>query len=415
MRRAIVWAASLSAVTLAIWISPATTQTQPSAPSELVLRGSYLAVLGDCASCHTRKGGATYAGGRGLNSGFGIIYSANITPDRETGIGNWSSDQFYRAMHSGIADDDSHLYPAFPYPYFTHMTRADDDAIYAYLRTVPAVRDEPPPNKLPFPLNIRGLMAIWNALYFKQGEFKPDRSKSDEWNRGAYIVTGPGHCGGCHTPKNFLMADENAHALAGGVIDKWFAADLTGEARGGLASWSTADVAEYLKSGRNARATASGAMAEVVELSTSRMNDADRAAVATFLKSLPTATPQTRPRAPDPAAMRAGEAIFTDACSSCHLSQGVGQPRLFPPLAGDASVESRDGTTLIRIVLQGSRSPATVDKPTPHAMPAFAWKLNDQQVADVLTYIRNSWGNESKAIAASDVGALRRDLAKSSD
>lgn len=414
MRRGIVFAAMPLAVLLALWLSPAMTQAQQGAPmpGEQILRGKYLAILGDCASCHTSKGGEPYAGGRGLNSGFGIIYSANITPDRETGIGTWSADQFYRAMHRGVAADDSHLYPAFPYPYFTHMTRADDDAIYAYLRTVPEVEAKPPPNKLPFPLSIRGLMAIWNALYFTAGEFKPDPAKSAEWNRGAYIVTGPGHCGGCHTPKNFLMADEDEHALAGGVIDNWFAADLTGAARGGLASWTAADITEYLKSGRNARATASGAMGEVIELSTSRMDDADQVAVATYLKSLPPAAPEPRPGVPDRAAMRTGEAIFADACSACHLSQGNGQPRLFPPLAGDASVQSRDGTTLIRIVLQGSRSPATADKPTPHAMPAFGWKLNDQQVADVLTYIRNSWGNESKQIDASDVRALRGALAR---
>jgi mono/diheme cytochrome c family protein len=414
MRRGIALAATLLVAALAAWISPTTTQAQQNAPppSELVLRGKYLAVLGDCASCHTKKDGAAYAGGRGLNSGFGIIYSANITPDRETGIGSWSADQFYRAMHKGIAADDSHLYPAFPYPYFTHMTRADDDAIYAYLQAIPAVHAMSPPNKLPFPLNIRGLMAIWNALYFNEGEFKPNPTKSAEWNRGAYIVTGPGHCGGCHTPKNFLMADEDERALAGGVIDNWFAADLTGEVRAGLASWTAADITEYLKSGRNARATASGSMGEVIELSTSRMDDADRVAIAAYLKSLPPAAPTNRPSAPDPAAMRAGEAIFADACSACHLSQGAGQPRLFPPLAGDASVQSQDGMTLIRIVLQGSRSPSTADKPTPHTMPAFGWKLNDQQVADVLTYIRNSWGNEGKQIDAADVRALRSVLAK---
>jgi len=414
MRRGIAIAGLLFAVTLAIFVASALTQAQQSAllPSEQVLRGKYLAILGDCASCHTSKDGAAYAGGRGLNSGFGIIYSANITPDRETGIGNWSTDQFYRAMHQGIADDDSHLYPAFPYPYFTHMTRADDDAIYAYLRTIPAVHAKPPPNKLPFPLNIRGIMAIWNALYFSEGEYKPDPTKSVEWNRGAYIVTGPGHCGGCHTPKNFLMADEYDRALSGSPIDNWFAADLTGEPRAGLASWTAADIEEYLKSGRNARATASGSMQEVIGLSTSRMEDADRAAIAIYLKGLPPSAPVKQSSAPDPAAMRAGGAIFVDACSSCHLSQGRGQLRLFPPLAGSATVQSHDATTVLHIILRGSHSLATNDKPTPLAMPAFTWKLNDQQVADVATYIRNSWGNQASQVDAADVAKLRSDLAK---
>jgi mono/diheme cytochrome c family protein len=416
MKRATAIAGLLCVAALATLVAPALTQAQQGASSsgELAVRGKYLAILGDCASCHTSKDGAAYAGGRGLNSGFGIIYSANITPDRETGIGNWSADQFYRAMHKGLAADDSHLYPAFPYPYFTHMTRADDDALYAYLRTVPAVHAQPPPNKLPFPLSIRGLMAIWNALYFSEGAYKPDPAQSAEWNRGAYIVTGPGHCGGCHTPKNFLMADENDRTLSGSPIDNWFAADLSGESRAGLASWTAADIEEYLKNGRNARATASGSMQEVIGLSTGRMEDGNRAAIAAYLKALPPSAPAKQSSAPDPAAMRAGEAIFADACSSCHLSQGRGQPRLFPPLAGSAPVQSHDATTVLHIILQGSHSLATDDKPTPLAMPAFAWKLNDRQIADVATYIRNSWGNQASSVDAADVRELRNDLAKAS-
>lgn len=414
MRRRITIAGLLSVVALAIGVSPALTQAQQSAPppSELVVQGKYLAILGDCAACHTNKGGPAYAGGRGLNSGFGIIYSSNITPDRETGIGKWSADQFYRAMHKGIAANETHLYPVFPYPYFTRMTRADDDAVYAYLQTIPAVHAKPPPNKLPFPLNVRGMMAIWNALYFSEGAFKPDPTKSSEWNRGAYIVTGSGHCGGCHTPKNFLMADDNDHALSGNAIGNWFAADLSGEPRAGLASWTAADIEEYLKSGRNAPATASGSMQEVIELSTGHMEDTDRAAIAAYLKGLPPAASAKQRSAPDPAAMRAGEAIFVDVCSACHVSQGKGQPRLFPPLAGGTTVQSRDPATVLHIILQGAHSLATTDEPTPLAMPAFAWKLSDQQIADVATYIRNSWGNKGSQVGAGDVKKLRVDLAK---
>jgi mono/diheme cytochrome c family protein len=393
---------------LAVWSSPVLAQQG----DDIATRGKYLTVLGDCAACHTKKNGPQFAGGRGLDSGFGTIYSSNLTPDAETGIGNWTADQFYRAMHEGIAADDSHLYPAFPYPYFTHMTRDDDDAIYAYLRTVPAVHEKPPPNKLPFPMNIRGIMAVWNTLYFKEGEYKPDPAQSASWNRGAYIVTGPGHCGGCHTPKNFLMADKNDQALGGTVTENWFAADLSGDARAGLGGWSAADIEEYLKNGRNARSTASGSMQEVVEHSTSRMTDGDRDAIAAYLKSLPPAVPVPRPPEPDPAVLKAGEAIFADACAGCHSTHGEGQPRLFPPLTGNASVQSRDPTTILRLVLQGSRSPATKDMPTPLAMPAFDWKLSDGQIADVVTYIRNSWGNRAGPVNASDVGKIRSDLAK---
>ncbi len=410
MRRDIVIAAALLLAGAFAYAAPAQTQSAP-APDTAAAHGKYLAILGDCASCHTKKGGAPFAGGRGLDSGFGTIYTSNLTPDRDTGIGNWSADQFYRALHKGIAADDSHLYPAFPYPYFTHITRADSDAIYAYLRTVRPVHFAPPPNKLPFPLNIRGLMAIWNALYFKEGEFKPDPAKSAQWNRGAYIVTGPGHCGGCHTPKNFLMADENEHALWGNAIGNWLAADLSSNARSGLASWGSADIEEYMHDGRNARATASGSMQEVIELSTSRMTQDDRAAIAAYLKDLPPSAPPAL-SAPDPAAMRAGAAIFTDACSACHLPQGNGQTRLFPPLAGSATLQSPDATTVIHIVLQGARSLATANRPTPLAMPAFGWKLSDREVADVATYIRNSWGNAAPPVDAGDVAKLRREIAK---
>ncbi|MBV9991072.1 MAG: c-type cytochrome [Alphaproteobacteria bacterium] len=377
------------------------------AADDLVARGKYLTILGDCAACHTRKDGPELAGGVPLDSGFGTIYSRNITPDVQTGIGGWTADQFYRAMHSGRSADGSHLYPAFPYPYFTHMTRADDDAIFAYLKTVPAVSYKPPPNKLPFPLNIRGLMSIWNALYFTQGEYKPDPARSAAWNRGAYLVTGLGHCGGCHTPKDWLMGDENDRALSGGVVEHWFAADLTGNTRGGLASWSANDTIEYLKTGRNARATASGPMGEVAELSTSQTSDADLAAIAEYIKSLAPSA-QKQPSAPDPAAMHSGEAIFVDACASCHLAGGKGQPYLFPPLAGNASVQGSDPTTIVRLVLDGSRSPSTAARPTPNAMPAFGWKLDDRQVADVVTYVRNSWGNAGEPVEAGAVAKLRK-------
>ena len=396
----------LLAGALTLWSSCANAQ------EDIATRGKYLAILGDCASCHTRKDGPAFSGGRGLESGFGTIYSSNLTPDAQTGIGDWTADQFYRAMHKGRAADDSHLYPAFPYPYFTHMTRADVGAIYAYLRTVPAVSYTPPPNKLPFPLNVRGVMALWNALYFEEGEYRPNAAKSAQWNRGAYIVTGPGHCGGCHTPKNFLMADENERALAGNVQGTWFAADLSGNERGGLAGWSAADIEEYLETGRNARAGASGSMQEVIKLSTGRMTDADRAAVAAYLKDLPPAIAEAAPPAPDPAAMRAGEAIFADACASCHLSRGEGQIRLFPPLAASASVQSRDPATVLHVVLKGSVSLATAKMPTPAAMPAFDWKLDDQQIADVATYIRNAWGNTAKPVEPGDVAKLRRELEK---
>ena len=396
----------------AAWGPPEGAAAPPDAPGQLsadpVTRGRYLAVAGDCEACHTAPGGQPFAGARAIRTPFGIIYSANITTDPKTGIGRWSETDFYRAMHKGIAHGGKNLYPAFPYTYFTRMSRADVDAIWAYLRTLPPTYQVKPPNRLPFPLNMRPLMAIWNALFFRPREFQPNPAMSAEWNRGAYLVWGPGHCGGCHTPKNLLLADRNGHALQGARLNDWVALDLTGDARRGLATWEKGDIVEYLRSGRNARATASGAMQEVIYYSTSRMSDSDLAAIATYLKELPPRRHVKGVRPPSEAAMRAGEAIYVDTCSACHGPNGEGQPRHFPPLAGDVAVQASDPTTTVRIILAGSRAVPTPASPTAPGMPAFAWKLNDEEVASVATYVRNAWGNRATPVSRDKVAKLRR-------
>ena len=401
---------------VAAWGPPADAAAPPDAAGQFsddpVARGKYLVDAGDCQACHTRAGGSPFAGARGIRTPFGIIYSANITPDVKTGIGSWSEADFYRAMHNGIAHGGKNLYPAFPYTYFTRMSRPDVDAIYAYLRTLPPTYQVKPANKLPFPLNVRPLMAIWNALFFRPREFRPNPAMSAEWNRGAYLVSGPGHCGGCHTPKNLLLADRNGHALQGATLNDWVALDLTEDPRKGLASWSNGDVVEFLRSGRNARAAASGAMQEVIYYSTSRMSDSDLAAIATYLKQLP---PRRRMKGfapPSEEAIRAGAAIYADTCSACHGDNGDGQPRTFPPLAGDASVQARDPTTIVRIILAGSRSVPTPAAPTPLAMPPFDWKLDDKEVAAVATYVRNAWGNAAPEVESAKVAKLRRRYAE---
>ena len=373
-----------------------------------VARGRYLVDAGDCRACHTNPGGAPFAGARPIGTPFGVIYSSNITPDPKTGIGAWSADQFYAALHTGVRPDGARLYPAFPYPHFTHMPCADVDALRAYLATVPPVTQVKPPNRLPFPLNLRVVMRIWNALYFRPGVFQPDPARSQEWNRGAYLVLGPGHCGACHTPMNLLGAEKSKAAFEGGTLDDWVALNLTDHPRDGLASWSQDDLVEYLRTGRNARATASGSMGEVVYQSTSRMSAPDLAAIATYLKALPGAGPTPVATAPDAATLRAGEAIYVDTCAACHRADGEGAPRLFPPLKGAAAVQSKDSTTVVRIILGGARSVPTPGRPTPLAMPSFAWKLNDQQIASVATYVRETWGNASPAVSATQVASLRR-------
>src|SRR5450631_1098308 len=262
-------------------------------------RGQYLVAAGDCMSCHLREGGEPLAGGLGLKTPFGVIYSANITSDKQTGIGDWTSDQFYHAMHEGIDDEGKNLYPAFPYPWFRIASREDDDAIFAFLKTTPAVNYAPPKNNLAFPLNFRSAVKGWNLLYLNPHEFQMDPSQSTEWNRGAYLVNGLGHCGGCHTPKNALGADKSKLVLHGATLDNWVAPDLTQNDRTGLGAWSIDDIDESLRTGRNARAGAGGAMADVVTYSTSLMNDADRHAIAVYLKSRP-ASPNNVHDQPDP-------------------------------------------------------------------------------------------------------------------
>ena len=372
-------------------------------------RGQYLVAAGDCISCHLREGGEPFAGGLGLNTPFGVIYTPNITPDRNTGIGAWSSDQFYRAMHDGKDAQGEDLYPAFPYPWFRRVSRADDDAIFAYLTTLPAVNYTPPKNDLVFPLNFRSLVGVWNVLFLDSHNFQSDPGQSAEWNRGAYLVNGLGHCGGCHTPKNSFGADKSKQELQGGELDNWVAPDLTSNTRIGLGDWSVDDIAEFLASGRNSHAAAGGAMADVISHSTSFLNDADRRAIAVYLKSQP-ASPSVASSPPDAGAMRRGAQIYSDACASCHLDNGIGQSRLFPPLGKDAMLQQPDPTGLEHLILGGTRVGVSASRPSPLGMPSFAWKLTDQEIADVSTYIRNSWGNQAAPVAAADVSGLRKKL-----
>lgn len=390
--------------------SPFNLLTRPVPPGQAeVERGRQLVIQGDCVSCHTRDGGEAMAGGLGMNTPFGIIYTPNITPDAETGIGQWTPDQFYRALHEGKDDQGQFLYPAFPYVYFTEISRADADAMLAYLKTVPAVRYAPPANRMGFPFNIRALVWGWNLLFFRAHDFQNDPSKSADWNRGAFLVGGPGHCAQCHTPTNFLGANDNGKPFRGGFLDNWLAPDLTGNGRTGLGAWSQAEIVEYLKTGRNPRAQAAGPMAEVVSYSTSLMSDQDLNAIATYLKAIP-ASPVAGAASPDAGAMKRGAQVFSDACASCHLDGGKGQPRFFPPMPGNAVSQQANAGTLIHLILAGGRTAPTQTRPSPLTMPSFAWKLTDQQIADVSTYVRNSWGNSARPVSASDVKSMRGKL-----
>lgn len=379
---------------------------------EKIERGRYLAVLGDCVGCHTAPGGKPFAGGAALETPFGALIGPNITPDVATGVGAWSEEDFRRAMHEGIGRDGARLYPAMPYPAYTKVTRDDVSAIWAYLRSLDPVRNEVQPNQLRFPFNVRRpATSTWDLINFQPGVFQPNPAKSVVWNRGAYLVEGLGHCGTCHTPKNITGGDRGNEALQGALLQDWYAPDLTEDPRTGIGSWSIEEIVRYLKTGANSYDIASGPMAEAVSNSTSKMTDADLLAIATYLKDRAprsgravTALAAANPR------MVAGQAIYEDRCAACHSHSGAGVTNLFPRLASAPLVQSADPTSLIRVVLIGSRAVATSAAPTAPAMPAFSWNLNDTEVADVLTYVRNTWGNAASAVQPEDVTKLRERL-----
>ena len=376
-------------------------------------RGRYLVQLSDCSACHTDSaGGKRFAGGRPIETPFGVIVSANITPDDETGIGKWSEDQFDNAVRRGIRADGKHLYPAMPYTAYTKMSRADVDAIRAYLTTIPPVHNAVQSNQLPFPLNIRLGMVAWNALFFDKGEFKPDSNKSAEWNRGAFLVNGPGHCGACHTPKNMLGGDKTSEALQGSLVQGWFAPNITGDKALGLGDWSTDDIARLLRTGHSKQTGVTGPMAEEVADASSHFTDSDLMAIATYLKSTSAGAAGPAPLPANDPRLQTGKAIYRDTCSACHGLDGRGVPNLFPALAQAATVRAADPTTAIRVLLRGARSVATKAEPTAPAMPAFNWQLDDAQAAAVLTYVRNSWGAAAPAVSPDQVGKARADLAK---
>ena len=384
-------------------------------PSELVARGAYLARAGDCQACHTARGGAPYAGGRAIRTPFGAIHSSNITPDRETGIGGWSADDFWRALHNGKSKDGTLLYPAFPYPNYTRVTRADSDAMYAYFRTLAPVRQANREPDLRFPFNIRILLAGWRALYFRPGEYAADASHDAEWNRGAYLVQGLGHCNACHTPRNAFGATQEKADLSGAMIPMldWHAASLTGGSEAGLRKWETQDVVDLLKTGVSMRGAASGPMAEVVRESLQHLSDADLRAMAVYLKSLPSSgsTESDDPYpAHDPAnekTLKLGASLYEKHCVDCHKPSGEGVPPDYPALAGNRAVTLSSPVNPIRAVLHGGYPPSTQGNPRPYGMPPFAALLSDAEAAAVVSYIRNAWGNHASMVAADQVNRYR--------
>ena len=380
------------------------------ATTELIARGEYLARAGNCMSCHTQQGGPAFAGGRAIDTPFGAIYAPNLTPDDATGIGRWSAGEFWRAMHNGRSRDGRLLYPAFPYPSYTHVTHADSDAIYAYLRSLPPVEQQGRPHALRFPFNTQLALATWRALFFRPGSLPEQPGQSAQWNRGAYLVLGLGHCAACHTPRNALGAPRADAAFRGGLIpvQNWYAPALNSEGEAAVTAWPVEDAVALLKTGVAPQASVSGPMAEVVFRSLQHLSDADLRAMTVYLRSLPM---QDRPEAsfarPAGIVMEQGRDIYQQQCAQCHGEQGEGRGGALPALAANRAVMLADTTNMVRVVLQGGYLPATEGNPRPHGMPPFVQSLTDGEIAAVLSYIRNAWGNAAAKVDTIDVYRVR--------
>jgi mono/diheme cytochrome c family protein len=381
-------------------VGPAAAQPRAAAPID----GKYQSVLGDCQGCH----GKDLAGGVELQTPFGKLVAPNITPDKETGIGNYSAEDFKLAMKRGVAPGGKRLYPAMPYPYYSRVSDRSIFAMWDYLQTVKPVKKSVNVNQLRFPYNQRVGMRFWNKLFFEPQPIMRNRDKSDAWNRGDYLVNGLAHCGACHAPKNMFGADKSA-ALTGATLQGWFASDLTGDRNAGLGAWSAADIAEYLGTGRNSHSIASGPMAEVVENSTSQMIAADLKAIAVYLKDLPPSRGNGGGATGVDAQMKAGAVAYDISCAACHGRDGKGSV-LFPPLAGNANITQVRVDTTVRMVLAGGKAAATPKAPTGPGMPSLGWRLNNEQVANILTYVRNNWGNQAPPVSPETVGRIRASL-----
>ncbi|WP_233842660.1 c-type cytochrome [Dyella sp. 2HG41-7] len=388
-------------------------QPAKSQDTSTVAQGEYLARAGDCIACHSNPGDKPFAGGRAMATPFGTLYSPNISPDAATGIGAWSADEFYAMLHTGKTRSGALLYPAMPFAAYTKVTRADSDAIFAYLKTVPPVHQENHEQDLRFPYNNRNLLLGWRTLYFQEGEYKPDSSKSSEWNRGAYLVEGLGHCSMCHTAINALGGSSQAQAFQGGLIpmQEWYAPSLTSNREAGLGDWSLKDISDLLQAGVSTRGAVYGPMAEVVYNSLQYLSDADIHAMAVYLKALPSTggtAPATEAQTQDKLRLYPlGKKIYAAQCATCHGTNGEGRGWDFPPLAGNQSIQMTSSVNPIRMVLNGGYPPGTIRNPRPYGMPPFAQTLSDEEVAAVVTYIRTAWDNRGTAITAQDVNALR--------
>ena len=389
--------------------------------AQLIKQGEYLSRLGDCMACHSLPGKPAYSGGLAIESNLGTIFSTNITPDKQHGIGNYSEQQFADAVRKGVLPDGSHLYPAMPYPDYAKISDADIHALYAYfIKGVQPSAEQPPETDLSFPFSQRWGMRFWNWAFASDKPFQPIGGASAEVNRGAYIVESLGHCGSCHTPRGLGMNEKALDSgddkfLAGGSLNNWDVPSLRG-----VPHWSEQEIVDYLQTGRNDKAAVGGEMTSVVEHSSSHMTDADLKAIAAYLKFLGGNPPlqafsvqaQQATEAKLTAAknLSEGERLYLDNCGACHFVTGKGAPAIFPELDGATIVNAKDPTGLIHTILAGAQQPSTAKAPSKLAMPGFAQRLSDDEVAQLATFIRQGWSNTAPAVSKDQVAEVRKTL-----
>lgn len=387
-------------------IDPGKAATQENPDPDLVARGSYLARAADCMPCHTSARDKTYAGGLRMNTPFGVMYSPNITPDRETGIGAWTFDEFKKALHSGIRADGRFLYPTMPFDAFTKISEDDLKALWSYIRSLPPIKQQNRENELTFPFSIRYGMLVWRTLFFRAQWFEPDPAKSAQWNRGAYLVEALAHCGDCHTPRNFMGATIASERFKGAKIDQWYAPDITPEALAKTNRWDKSQLIAFLKKGAANNSTVLGPMQEVVHDSLSFLTSDDLDAMATYLLDVTNGTSApalvAAKKLPPEIAAHAAK-LYADNCATCHQANGQGVAGSIPPLAGNPAVIATKPFDTLSVVLQGV--PARDGIP---AMPSFAGSLNDNDVAELANYVRTNWGNTAAPNATSALAASWR-------
>jgi alcohol dehydrogenase (quinone), cytochrome c subunit len=418
---------SLLATTLFVLGASVTANAQQAATPNG--KGEYLARAGDCIACHSVRGGKAFAGGLRMGTPMGAIYSTNITPDPDTGIGNYSLQDFDRAVRSGVAKDGHHLYPAMPYPSYAKINDDDLQALYTFfMKDVPPVKQANKPNEIPWYSSRRWMMGVWNVLFAPKRGYVSQQGHDASWNRGAYLVEGLGHCGACHTPRGWAyqekaLDDSNGAYLQGAELDAWSAPNLRGDLRTGLGGWSQNDIAAFLKSGHNEKGTAFGSMLDVVNNSTPYLADEDISAMAVFLKSLPATAQQAAFVYRDAPTkelqsgkpQQAGAAVYIGFCAACHGIDGKGQAPFMPPLAGNPAVLDANPSSLINLVLNGAEPLVPKGIPDGYRMPQYRVQLNDEQIAQALSFVRSAWGNDAGPVTTDKVKRLRPVTDPSSD